>query len=221
MAFAVTKTDDVNSSLHTAVWESKIFNAGDSSYYKKLLEITLTHDPLPANATARLLYAVDNFIGLNAWGRIFSNTTDRSISRSAIRIQETSDTVTMTIASPCVVTLTNHDLTPGQEIVFTTTGALPTGITSGRIYYVISASIAANTFRFSADAPTSSTEGSAVNTSGSQSGTHTLSRGALLPQNYKEIQFRIESLATTSGRGGQITSLIFKEELTARKYDTA
>lgn len=221
MARAVTKTIGPDDSLHTAIWESKIFNVGDSSFYKNLMEITLTQDPLPANATVRLLYAVDNFIGLNAWGRIFSNTTDRSISRSAIRIQETNDTVTMTIASPAVVTLTNHDLTPGQEIVFTTTGALPTGITAGRIYYVISASITADTFRFSDTAPTSSSEGSAINTSGTQSGTHTLSRTALLPRNYKEIQFRIESSAATSGRAGQITGLIFKEQLIGRKYDTA
>ena len=221
MARAVSKTNDANSSLHMAVYESKIFNLGDASYYKNLKEITVTHDPLPANATVRLLYAVDNFIGLNAWGKIFTNTTDRSISRSAIRIEETSDTVTISIASPGVVTLTNHDLTPGQEIVFTTTGALPTGITAGQIYYVISASITADTFRFSDTAPISSTEGSAVNTSGTQSGTHTLSRTALLPGNYKEIQFRIESSAATSGRAGQITSLIFKQELIARRYDTA
>ena len=220
MAFAVSKTDDANSSIHTAIYESKIFNGGDSSIYKNLRDITLTHDPLPDNATIRLLYSVDNFIGL-AWGRIFTNTTNRSISRSAIRIEETNDTVTISIASPAVVTLSNHDLLPGQEITFSTTGALPTGITAGTPYYVLSAGLAAGTFRISATAPTSSSEGTAVDTSGSQSGTHTLSRTALLPKNYKEIQFRIESSSATSGRAGQITGLIFEEELLTRKYDTA
>jgi len=220
MATAVTKTDDQNNSLHTAIYESKIFASRDSSYYKSLLEVTVTHDPLPANATVRLLFAIDNFIGL-AWGRIFSNTTNNSLGHTAKRIEETSDTITVTIASPAVVTLTNHDLLPGQEIVFTTTGALPTGITSGTIYYVISAGLALNTFRFSATAPTSSAEGSAVNTTGTQSGTHTLSRTALLPTKYKEIQFRIESSAATSGRAGQITSLSFKESILNRQYDTA
>lgn len=214
MALALTKTDDQNNSLHTAIYESVIFNTKDSSYYKKLKEVTLTHDPLPANATVILLCSIDNNIGL-AWGKLFTNTTDNSISRTAIKIQEYSDTVTISIASPAVVTLSNHDLQPGQEISFTTTGALPTGITAGQIYYVISAGIAAGTFRFSA-----TLGGSAVNTSGTQSGTHTLSRGYSLPTKYKEIQFRIESSASTSGRAGQITSLIFREEILKREYDT-
>jgi len=52
--------------------------------------------------------------------------------------------------------------------VFTTTGALPTGITAGTTYYVIAAGLTANAFEVSA-----TRGGSAVNTSGSQSGTHT------------------------------------------------
>jgi len=75
---------------------------------------------------------------------------------------------TMTIASPCVVTIAAHGKTAGQAVVFTTTGALPTGITSGTTYYVISTGLATDTFRVSATAG-----GSVVNTSGSQSGVHT------------------------------------------------
>lgn len=81
-------------------------------------------------------------------------------------------TVTMTIASPCVVSKTAHGLQANDPIVFRTTGALPTGITAGTVYYVISAGLTANAFEFS-----TTVGGSAVNTSGSQSGTHSLHTG--------------------------------------------
>jgi len=77
-------------------------------------------------------------------------------------------TITATIASPAVVSWTAHGLIAGNAVVFSTTGALPTGITAGTIYYVISAGLATNSFEISA-----TIGGSAVNTSGTQSGTHT------------------------------------------------
>ena len=75
-------------------------------------------------------------------------------------------TVTMTIASPCVVSWTAHGLTDGTAIVFTTTGALPTGLTAGTTYYVKSP--ATDTFNVAL-----TSGGAAINTSGTQSGTHT------------------------------------------------
>lgn len=75
-------------------------------------------------------------------------------------------TVTMTIASPCVITWNSHGLADGDPIVFTTTGVLPTGLTAGTVYYVKSPTT--NTFNVAA-----TPNGSAINTSGSQSGTHT------------------------------------------------
>ena len=76
---------------------------------------------------------------------------------------------TITIASPAVVTMASHGLTAGSQIVFTTSGALPTGITAGSVYYVISTGLTSGAFQFSA-----TLNGAAVNTSGGQSGTHTL-----------------------------------------------
>lgn len=81
----------------------------------------------------------------------------------------TAQTVTMTIASPCVVSLTSHGFPAGTPVVFTTTGALPTGLTSGSTYYVLASGLTANAFEVSA-----TVGGSAVNTSGSQSGVHTV-----------------------------------------------
>jgi hypothetical protein len=80
-----------------------------------------------------------------------------------------SATVTMTIASPAVVTETGHDKHSGTQIVFSTTGALPTGVTAGTSYYVISAGLTSDEYEFSA-----TPGGAAVNTSGSQSGVHTV-----------------------------------------------
>lgn len=77
-------------------------------------------------------------------------------------------TATITIASPGVVTWNSHGLTAGTPVRFSTTGALPTGLVAGTTYYVVSPT----TNEFSVAA----TEGgSAINTSGSQSGTHTVS----------------------------------------------
>lgn len=75
-------------------------------------------------------------------------------------------TVTMTIASPAVVSWSAHGLANGTPVVLTTTGALPTGLTAGQIYYVVNR--AAGTFQLSAVPG-----GAPIATSGSQSGTHT------------------------------------------------
>ena len=80
-------------------------------------------------------------------------------------------TATVTIASPAVVTLASHGLIAGDSVQFTTTGVLPTGITASTDYYVISTGLTTNTFEIS-----TTIGGTAVDTSGSQSGTHTLYR---------------------------------------------
>jgi hypothetical protein len=84
-------------------------------------------------------------------------------------------TVTMTIANPCVVTTTINipDLT---AIVLETTGALPTGLLVGTTYYT--RYVSPTTFNLSLT-PT----GALIITTGSQSGTHTISqRGVLVSQ---------------------------------------
>jgi len=76
-------------------------------------------------------------------------------------------TFTVTIASPAVFTLVAHGLQVGELIRFTTTGALPTGLSANTDYFVSNVP-SADTFRVSA-----TLGGADVNTSGSQSGTHT------------------------------------------------
>ena len=80
-------------------------------------------------------------------------------------------TTTVTIASPAVFSKTAHGLKVGDPVTFTTTGALPTGLTVGTTYYVIAAGFTADAFEVS-----TTLGGAAVNTSGAQSGTHTTYR---------------------------------------------
>lgn len=80
---------------------------------------------------------------------------------------DTSYTGTITIAAPAVITATAHGWAEGTQVQFSTTGALPTGITSGVTYIVRNP--ATNTFNISAES-----EGALITTTGSQSGTHTV-----------------------------------------------
>lgn len=75
---------------------------------------------------------------------------------------------TVTIASPAVFTKVAHTLVAGDIVHFTTTGALPTGLATNTDYYVIATGLTADAFQVS-----TTRGGSAVNTTGSQSGVHT------------------------------------------------
>jgi hypothetical protein len=76
-------------------------------------------------------------------------------------------TFTVTIASPGVVTKTAHGLENTMAVTLATTSTLPTGLTAGTVYYVVAKTD--NTFQLSA-----TSGGAAINTTGSQSGVHTL-----------------------------------------------
>ena len=77
--------------------------------------------------------------------------------------------VTVSIANPAVFTLGGHGLVVGDMVRLTTTGSLPTGLSAGATYYVVSAT--SSTFQLS-----STPRGPPIATSGTQSGTHTLYR---------------------------------------------
>ena len=83
----------------------------------------------------------------------------------------TTATCTITIASPAVITRASHGFSAGDVLKFTTDGSLPTGISLNKHYFVISTGLSLNSFRIS-EAP----GGTAVDTSGSQSGTHTVGK---------------------------------------------
>ena len=84
-------------------------------------------------------------------------------------------TVSMTIANPCVVS-TTINIPDKTAIVLETTGALPTGLLVGTTYYT--RYVSPTTFNLSL-----TPAGALIITTGSQSGTHTISqRGVLVSQ---------------------------------------
>jgi hypothetical protein len=108
---------------------------------------------------------------------------------------DVAQTATMTIASPAVVTMgvagRGHGLVAGSPFKFTTTGALPTGVTAGTQYYVLATGLTETTFQFSA-----TNGGAAINSSGTQSGTHTCWPGPQMPAGYDYYR-RIASIVRT------------------------
>lgn len=77
-----------------------------------------------------------------------------------------SEEVTITVASPAVVSWTANGLPNGTPVILTTTGDLPTGLEAGEIYYIVNRSTDA--FQLSA-----TLGGAPVVTTGTQSGVHT------------------------------------------------
>lgn len=120
---------------------------------RNLDPVTITDAMLSSCSIAETDYA--------AWS---SGTTYASGGR-AILTSPTS-TVTLTIASPCVVTWAANGLPDDTPVVLTTSGALPTGLTAGVEYFVVNR--ASGTFQLSDEIG-----GDAIDTSGSQSGVHT------------------------------------------------
>lgn len=84
-------------------------------------------------------------------------------------------TITISNASPAVCTLNSHGLLDNDTITLTTTGSLPTGLSTGVTYYVVNK--AANTFQLSL-----TRGGTAINTSSNGSGTHTFTVVIAQPQ---------------------------------------
>lgn len=78
-------------------------------------------------------------------------------------------TVTISAASPGVVTLASHGFAANEPVVFYNTGgALPAAITAGTVYYVKTV-LTANTFTISA-----TPGGTAINTASTGTGTHSV-----------------------------------------------
>lgn len=97
-----------------------------------------------------------------AGDRVINTTTHRTY-RSLIGSEAV---VTISLTSPGVVTWVNHGLAASTPIIFSTTGALPTGIIAGTTYYVLADTV--NSFKLA-----TSIGGTPVNTTGPQSGVHT------------------------------------------------
>ena len=164
-------------SVSGAGWVDQI--RGDNYYMQtyNTLASTLLSGLLTTNSTGFVpgsAFASNTYVGYSWRGAdTLSWSFDGSLERTA----------TMTIASPCVVTLASNGFSPGQAVRFTTTGALPTGIVANTTYYA--GNMVGSTFNLydtEANAITGGATGR-VDTSGSQSGTQTCEHAARISAN--------------------------------------
>jgi len=93
--------------------------------------------------------------------------TAPTLSNPGVLLNSTGGTVTITIASPAVIT-SSVNLPNGSSIQLGTTGALPSGLSTNTTYYVIN--VSGTTFNLSL-----TQGGAAINTTGTQSGTQSIS----------------------------------------------
>lgn len=105
---------------------------------------------------------------LLCYGQTVSRTTYADLFNALVPSQ---GTVTITIATPGVISQTGHPFVTGDAVYLTTTGALPTGLSTNTLYYVIK--VDANSYNL-ATSRANAVAGTKIATSGTQSGTHTL-----------------------------------------------
>lgn len=109
---------------------------------------------------------------LKANGAAVSRTTYAALFAALVTTPGfTAQAFTVTIASPAVFTKAAHGFAGGERLRFSTTGSLPTGLNTTTDYYV--QVIDANSFYVTT---TPGGYATLVNTSGSQSGTHSYTR---------------------------------------------
>ena len=100
-----------------------------------------------------------------------------------------SSVVTLSIASPGIVTWVAHGQAAGTPVSFATTGALPTGLVAGATYYVLNPAV--NTFSLSA-----TVGGAAIALTGSQSGVQTASAGPNVNKPLSDVTYWLPKGAT-------------------------
>jgi len=133
----------------------------DTARYIAVPELTVSISSL-ASSSASAVYATPMSDTIEVSVQAFA-----SVGTPSLVVYNKLSPVTLTIASPCVATYASHGLSEEHEIFFSTLGTLPTGIVEDTHYFVKDKTD--NTFNVSATAG-----GAAINTSGSQGGTHSL-----------------------------------------------
>jgi hypothetical protein len=104
-------------------------------------------------------------------------------------------TVTISNASPGVVTWASHGLAAGRAVVLTTSGTLPTPLIATNTVYVSATGLNANDFQISL-----TPGGASINTSSAGSGTHTATCDVYLTQDmtgYQAASFKQNASAIT------------------------
>jgi hypothetical protein len=138
-----------------------ILNSLNAAGTTNMLRVTAdTPVGAPILDTARLLNGVTNTI------RVAEILNKLKLTANVYDTKTATVTIS-SVASPAVVTWTAHGLVQNARVSFSTTGRLPTGLFSGRVYYACPTG--ANTFNLSTDLACTTLQ----NTTAAGSGTHT------------------------------------------------
>ena len=90
---SINRTNDEEVYTYTSIYESLIFNMGDSSLTKKLIGVEVMTELLPSAGQIVLKYRSDANLDSTTWTTIYTNTTDDSISHGAINIESSGATL--------------------------------------------------------------------------------------------------------------------------------
>jgi hypothetical protein len=174
VVFSTTDTLPTGLTVGTTYYVSKInattFNVSASSTLSPLVATSGAGAGTHTVATVSLaitppLLSNNNQLATTAFvNQLFDQVIDTT--NWAISETTATQTATITIASPAVVTVATSPAN-GTAVSFSTTGALPTGITANQPYYV--ANRTSTTYNLATDITLSTL----IDTSGSQSGTQT------------------------------------------------
>lgn len=129
-------------------------------------ELNVVGSPVGTIVPSAAITTPDGWLPCN--GTAVSRTTYASLFNA---LTEDKSTFTVTIATPARVTLNNHNMITGDQVSLTTTGALPTGLTASTNYWIVNEGT--NNFWLSTTYA-NALAGTKINTSGSQSGFHSL-----------------------------------------------
>ncbi len=152
-------------------------SAGTSYVIEEIRIVTAATNATLYNGGLHVIKGL-NYGTFQLGGTVITEATSTDNVRASYLCQDiVSKTFTVTIATPGVISATAHGFIAGDPVAFSTTGALPTGIVANTIYYVTATSLASGTLTVSA-----TLGGAAINTTGTQSGTHTI-YSALLATN--------------------------------------
>lgn len=88
--YTIKRTNNDTAFSASSIYESEIFNDGDSSLTKKLLSVSVSTEYLPADGQIVLKYKKDEETSFTT---IFTHGTDNSISHTAINIESTGATL--------------------------------------------------------------------------------------------------------------------------------
>ena len=148
----------------------KVLKPSTPTFVSSTVAEPASNDPTNAWSATSAYAAGDQVYVIGTEHRAYESTLAHQGLQASI-----TGTATMTIATPCVVTWGSATQLDGTAVVFSTTGALPTGLTVGTTYYIKNRS--GTTFNlvatFGGD--------TLINTTGTQSGTHTCKAASTLP----------------------------------------